>query len=168
MAVPELLSPVLFRRLGARGRRIARAARFLIHRGAFRISGVRGRFADIRQTPAFPLPGEADAMLSRWMRMRFWSRGFFGRFCFGLDMVHGARFLLGLYGVALYLARALATAAGRAVTAEDVRAAILHVEYTYGHMDGAGISGLRLGLAAITRAGWGRTAILHGALSAGG
>lgn len=165
MAVPGLLSPHFMTRQRARFDRVRLSLGFLMHRGGYHVADHDGQFADIAAVSAYPLDDTSEAMICDAMRMRFWTRAFFGQNAFGMGVLHGARFFLSLYGLSLYLARACAAAEHRThVNTEDVRTALMLTEFCFGHIGSLHTHVLTFGMSSINRAAWAERAALYGAL----
>ncbi len=93
----------------------------------------RVRFADIEQ-PFGPLPAAAEAMLTRFFRVKIQSLHFCGSAFHGRPLIAGFQNLALLFPVIVWLSRWLAISAGRSsVTEAHVAGAIAMVDYHHGY-----------------------------------
>jgi len=114
------------------------AAAFRFARSSGRTPGLREelqrvKFADIEK-PFGPLPTGAEAVLTRYFRVKVQSLHFCGQAFHDRPMIEGFRYLALMYPVIIWLARWLAVSAGRAELSEaDVLKAVSLVDYQYGY-----------------------------------
>jgi lysine-N-methylase len=91
------------------------------------------KFADIEKHFG-PLPPGAEALLTRYFRVKIQSLHFCGKAFHGRPLIEGFRNLALLYPVVIWLARWLAVSAGRAgLTDADVLKAVSLVDYQYSY-----------------------------------
>ncbi|GEM_PF-3167573 len=172
MAVQGLLSELFWTRQRARLRRLGLAAGYLWGRGAFTAGGRRGPWRGVKRVRAHPLPEEAEEPLTRYLRTRFAARAYFGQEGWGLGVLHGARVVLSLYAVTVYLARMLCAAeseergaeAPTSVSDGHVREALMLVDHAFGHMASLSLGPVRRVIASVNRPGWAQRAALYASL----
>jgi len=93
----------------------------------------RVSFADIEKSSG-PLSAEAEAILTRYFRVKVQSLHFCGRAFYDRPLIEGFRFLALMFPVIIWLARWLALSAGRAAVADsDVLKAVTLVDYQYSY-----------------------------------
>jgi lysine-N-methylase len=93
----------------------------------------RVKFTDIEK-PFKPLSPDAEALLTRYFRVKIQSLHFCGLGFFNRPLIEGFRNLALLYPVIIWLARWLAVSAGRAELADaDVLRAVSLVDYHYSY-----------------------------------
>ena len=91
------------------------------------------KFADIEK-PFHPLSPGAEALLTRYFRVKIQSLHFCGKAFHGRPLIEGFRNLALLYPVIIWLARWLAVSDGRAELADaDVARAVSLVDYQYSY-----------------------------------
>jgi len=119
-----------------RWKMLAAAFRLVCSRGqtpALREELTSVNFADLEK-PFQPLSPGAEALLTRYFRVKIQSLHFCGRAFHGRPLIEGFRNLALLYPVIIWLARWLAVSAGRAELAEaDVARAVSLVDYHYSY-----------------------------------
>ncbi len=94
----------------------------------------RVAFRDVEKSFG-PLSSEADAVLTRYFRMKVQSLHFCGRAFYDRPFIEGFRFLALMYPVIVWLARWLALSAGRAALEDrDVVKAVTLVDYQYSYV----------------------------------
>jgi Fe-S-cluster containining protein len=168
MAVQGLLAPGFGARQRARLARLGVAWRFLLERGVCRIGTREVRLERAREAAGFPLPSGAESILALYLRTRFATRAYFGSEGWGMGVLHGARFLLSLYAVTLWLARlhagATADEAERAAGEEDLAAAVISVDHAYGHLATLRLPLVRHLVGTLVRPGWVQKAALYASL----
>jgi len=92
------------------------------------------RIEDVERVRLAPFDEDQSRMLSRYLAGKLFGKQVFGALFFGYDFRPGFTFLVCAYDAILWLARALALAAGRdAVTAPDLAWAIRHVDFCYNY-----------------------------------
>jgi lysine-N-methylase len=90
-------------------------------------------FSDIEKRFG-PLSAEAEALLTRYFRVKVQSLHFCGRAFYDRPLIEGFRFLALMFPVVIWLARWLALSAGRAAVEDgDVIKAVTLVDYQYSY-----------------------------------
>ncbi|MHC4870279.1 MAG: YkgJ family cysteine cluster protein [Planctomycetota bacterium] len=141
MMVPGLLSRHFTKRFTARLKRFLLCMRFFFGCGEFSIDGNKGKFTDIAKVRAYPLQPDQEEVIAEYLKMRLFCRTYYGNESWGLDVLHGARFLFSLYPVTIYLSR-MNTLAGDgscadneyAVSKDDIKRSVMLVDNTFGHL----------------------------------
>jgi Fe-S-cluster containining protein len=165
LAVSGLISPSFWRRQEARLARLRLGVRFLLERGRVPVGAEEADLRRARQAAAYPLDAPAAELIARYLSLRVATRAYFGRHGWGLGALHGARLLLSLYAVCVWLGRLHAAALGRERLAyEDAREAVMLVDHTFGHMAGLQAAPARALLTAINRPCWPQRAALYASL----
>jgi len=121
------------------------ASRWKTLAAAFRLAHSRGRTPDLRaglkrvefadiEKPFGPIPPGAEALLTRYFRVKVQSLHFCGRAFHGRPLIEGFRNLALLYPVILWLARWLAVSDGRSALSEsDVVRAVRLADHSYSY-----------------------------------
>ena len=103
---------------------------------------------------SFPVPEEADEIFTRYFRVKIQGVHFCGPGHYDVAFVEGAWSLILMYPVVLWLARWLATAAGRtAIETDDVARALAIADHHHGFSPAFGTWGSRQRVITLARAG---------------
>lgn len=180
LAEHGLLSDFFLTRQKARLHRVALALRYMHGCGRLpdqekewrQITGPRGEaeeaeplreigFRDAHAVHAYHLPPESEEVLARHIRSRIAARTYFGKDGWGLGVLAGMRTVLTLPALVLWHAKVRAATVGRdALTHADIRAALLLVEHTFGHMSALHTGWAVRPLSIVNREGWPQKALL--------
>jgi lysine-N-methylase len=135
LEVKGLLAPSFTKRQKARIKRLTLALAFMREKGIFNLGSTVGEFKEINNCIAWPLHEDSQELLIRYIRTRLFSHSYFGREGMGMNVLQGARFMLSLAGICIYLARMVATAEKKTKTEfKDFKQAVTLCDHTYGHL----------------------------------
>lgn len=131
---------------GLRWQMLAAVLRFA--RASGRVPQLQPGFPDVEfaaiEKPFGALPADAEALLTRFFRVKIQGLHFCGRAYYGVPLVEGFRSLALLYPVVLWLARWLAAGQGSAnVTAAHVAKALTVADHHHGYLPLLGSRGFR-------------------------
>nr|HRU07668.1 YkgJ family cysteine cluster protein [Candidatus Brocadiia bacterium] len=110
--------------------------RFARGKGSIRLRDTERaiRIEDVERVRLAPLDEDQSRMLSRYLACKLFGKQVFGALFFNYDFRPGFTFLVCAYDAVLWMARALALAAGRdTVATPDLAWAIRHVDFCYNY-----------------------------------